>query len=260
MKTLTRILVLIAGLGLLASCSEMVKKTIQDNPEIVFEAIKKDPAGFMKVVRGAAQEAQKVEMQAAQQAEDKAREDEFNNPKKPEVASNRAILGASNAQVTIVEYSDFQCPFCQRGSNTVARVLEEYPGKVKLLFKHLPLEQKHPNARRGSEYFEAIALQDAKKAYEFKKLVFQNQNETYGDAEKLYKKLAGKVGADMGKLQSDLKGKAKMISDIIGADMKEASKFGFNGTPGYLINGVSLKGAYPFEEFKKVIDRHLGKK
>lgn len=257
MKTLARILTLVACLSVLANCSELVKKTIQDNPEIVFEAIKKDPAGFMEVVQAAAQDAQKVQREQAAKAEEEAREAEFKNPKKPEIGSNRAVLGESGAPVTIVEYSDFQCPFCQRGASTVTRVMEAYPGKVKLLFKHLPLEQKHPNARRGSEYFEAIAMQDVKKAYKFKSLVFQNQNETYGDAEKLFKQLAQKAGANMGQLASDLKGKSSQITEIINADMQEANKFGFQGTPGYLINGVSLKGAYPFEEFKKVVDRHL---
>ncbi len=259
MNTFARIIALASCVGLLASCSELVKKTIQDNPEIVFEAIKKDPAGFMEVVRGAAQEAQKAEMMAAKEAETKAREDEFANPKKPEVGSDRAVLGSDSAPVTIVEYSDFQCPFCQRGANTVSKVLDEYDGKVKLIYKHLPLEQKHPNARRGSEYFEAIAMQDNNKAYAFKSLVFENQNDTYGDAEKLYTELAKKVGADISKLQADLKNKSDKISAIIEKDMQEANKFGFQGTPGYLINGVSLKGAYPYEEFKKVIDRHLKK-
>lgn len=259
MNTFVRTLLMVACLGLTVSCSELVKKTIQDNPEIVFEAIKKDPAKFMAVVREAAQEAQKADMENARQAEMDAREEEFANPKKPKIDDSRAVLGNKSAPVTIVEYSDFQCPFCQRGSDTVARILDEYDGKVKLVFKHLPLESKHPNARRGSEYFEAIALQDPKKAYQFKKLVFQNQNETYGDAEKLYKKLAEKAGADMGRLQSDLKGKSSEIANIIKSDMQEAGKFGFQGTPGYLINGVSLKGAYPVEEFKKVIDRHLKK-
>lgn len=259
MKTVMRTLILVISLGLLANCSELVKKTIQDNPEIVFEAIKKDPAGFMEVVRGAAQEAQKAEMMAAQKAEETAREEEFSNPKKPEVGGDRAVLGNSSAPVTIVEYSDFQCPFCQRGASTINKVMKDYDGKVKLVFKHLPLESKHPNARLGAEYFEAIAMQDGKKAYEFKKLVFQNQNETYGDAEKFYKETAKKVGADMAKLSSDLKNKNDAISKIIEADMQEAGKFGFQGTPGYLINGVSLKGAYPYDEFKKVIDRHLKK-
>ena len=246
--------------GLLASCSELVKKTIQDNPEIVFEAIKKDPAGFMNVVREAAQQSQKKEQEMAQENETKARDNEFANPKTPDVSADRAILGSASAPITIVEYSDFQCPFCQRGSDTVSRVLKEYDGKVKLLFKHLPLEQKHPKARLGSEYFEAIALQDAKKAYEFKAMVFQNQGELRSDADAVYVRLAKKVGANMAKLTGDLKAKNSEITAIINKDMQEAQKFGFNGTPGYLINGVSLKGAYPFEEFKKVIDRHLAKK
>lgn len=257
MKTFARIVTLLSCIGLLASCSELVKKTIQDNPEIVFEAIKKDPAGFMEVVRGAAQEAQKKDMMAAREAEEKSMEEEFNNPKKPEISGDRAVLGNESAPITIVEYSDFQCPFCQRGSDTVRKVMSEYGDKVKLVFKHLPLESKHPNARRGSEYFEAIAMQDEEKAYEFKKLVFENQNETYGEAEKLYEKLAKKVGANMSKLKSDLEGKSDEIDNIIDQDMQEASKFGFQGTPGYLINGVSLKGAYPFPKFKEVIDRHL---
>ena len=127
------------------------------------------------------------------------------------------------------------------------------------MFKHLPLESKHPNARRGSEYFEAIAMQDQGKAYKFKALVFANQKETYGDAEKLYEKLAKEAGADVAKVKADLKAKGSDITSIINKDMEEAGKFGFQGTPGYLINGVSLKGAYPFEEFKKIIDKHLGK-
>ena len=139
----------------------------------------------------------------------------------------------------------------------MTRIVKEYKGKVRLLFKHLPLEGKHPNARRASEYFEAIAMQDQGKAYKFKSLVFKNQNETYGKAEKLYKRLAQKAGANMARLKSDLKKKSSQIAQIIDGDMQEASKFGFQGTPGYLVNGVSLKGAYPYEIFKQVIDRHL---
>ena len=260
MKQIARILAMLGMVFMVASCSELVKKTIENNPDIVFEAIKKDPAKFMEVVREAAQSAQRAEMEKAQQEEVEARENEFKNPKKPEIASSRAVKGEKGAPVTIVEYSDFQCPFCRRGSTTVDEVIKAYGGKVRLVFKHLPLEGKHPNARRGSEFFEAIALQDPGKAYAFKAAVFDNQNETYGDAEKLYKKLAQKVGADMGRLMNDLKGKKDQIKQTIDQDMQEAEKFGISGTPGYLINGVSLKGAYPIDEFKKIIDRHLGKK
>ena len=76
MKNLARIVVLVSCIGLLTSCSELVKKTIKDNPDIVFEAIKKDPAGFMEVVRNAAMEDQKVEAEQAQKQEEESREEE----------------------------------------------------------------------------------------------------------------------------------------------------------------------------------------
>jgi protein-disulfide isomerase len=66
---------------------------------------------------------------------------------------------------------------------------------------------------------------------------------------------AKKVGADLKRLEKDLKD--EKITKIIEADMEEAKKFNFSGTPGFLINGVSLRGAYPFSEFKDIIDRHL---
>ena len=257
MKNIISTGILLISLIFLVSCSDLVKKTIQDNPDIVFDVIKDNPSGFMDAVNMAAQKARMESMKKAEEDEQKARDKEFKNPKKPELAG-RAIFGESSAPVTIVEYSDFQCPFCKKGADTVTRVMEEYKGKVKLVFKHLPLENKHPNARMASEYFEAIAMQDAGKAYKFKKLVFENQEETYRDAKKLYQNLAKKVGANMRKLAKDMKGKSSKIKSIIDGDIKEASQFGFTGTPGYLINGVSLKGAYPIEEFKKVIDRHLG--
>jgi protein-disulfide isomerase len=257
-------LVLVLIFGLMAtSCSKLIEKTIENNPEIIYNAIKKNPAKFMATLREAAQEAQKSEYENSQKQEEQDRMQEFEKPKSYAMESDRPFKGSASAPITIVEYSDFQCPFCKRGSDTMDEVVKAYGDKVRLVFKHLPLEQKHPNARRGSEYFEAIALQDVNKAFEFKKLVFDNQQETYGsdkDAEKLYQKLAKEAKADMSRLNADLKGKADFISKRIDADMAEAQKNGIEGTPGFLINGVTLKGAYPFKDFKMIIDEWLKRK
>lgn len=246
-----------------AGCSKLIEKTIEDNPEIIYKAIKKDPAKFMTALREAAQEAQKSEYENGRKAEEEERKKEFENPKKFAVEANRPIKGNKDAMITIVEYSDFQCPFCRQGSNTMDEVAKEYGDKVRFIFKHLPLEGKHPNARRASEYFEAIAMQDPAKAFEFKKLVFGRQNDTYGsdkDADKLYQALAKDAKADMSRLNKDLKEQADAIKQRIDADMAEAQSNGIEGTPGFLVNGVTLKGAYPLPEFKKIIDEWIKRK
>lgn len=260
MKKLTLLLAAISltivGIGCSPNASQL-KKTIEENPDIVFEAIKKNPQEFIKVVNEAARDAQMQAREGEMQAEQERMEEEFKNPKTPEIGKNRAIFGADDAKVTIVEYSDFQCPYCARGFQTVEQVLEEYGDKVRVVYKHLPLDF-HPMAMPAAKYFEAIALQDEAKAKKFHDLIFQNQGELKGDGEKFLQQTAKKVGADMAKLKKDLD--SKEVTSRIESDMAEAKKFGFSGTPGFLINGVSVRGAYPFPEFKKIIDRHLGEK
>ena len=242
----------------MAACApnaSQLKKVVEENPEILFNAIEKHPQKFLETVKVAAREARRQEEDKMRQAEDQRREDEFKNPKKPVIEANRAIKGDKDAPITIVEYSDFQCPFCKRGSQTVDRIMEDYDGKVRLVFKHFPIERIHPQAKLASQYFEAIAIQDPDKAYKFKEIVFESQDEIRNRKEAFLEEAAKKVGADLAQVKKNLN--SKRVLSRIEADMKEAEKFGFTGTPGYLINGVSLKGAYPYEEFKKVIDRHL---
>jgi len=252
-------LILIFG----TSCSKLIEKSIENNPEIIYNAIKKDPAKFMEVLREAATEAQKSEMANAQKKETEERQKEFENPKKYALEDGRPMRGNKDAPITIIEYSDLQCPFCKKGDEVVEQIFKTYGDKVRLVFKHLPLEGKHPNAHRGAEYFEAIAMQDPAKAYAFMHEVFEQQQSLYvpeKEAEKFYQKVAKDVKADPAKVASDLKTHAADIKKRIDADTAEAQANGIEGTPGYLINGVSLKGAYPFEEFQKIIDEWLKRK
>jgi len=249
---------ILAALALtLSSCapsSKAMKEAIEKDPSIVFAAIEKDPEKFMDVVQEAAKKAQGSKAEKAQQEEEGKRDSEFKNPLKPEIQEGRAIAGKMDAPVTIVEYSDFECPFCSRGYSTINEVKKEYGDKVRLVFKHLPLDF-HPKAMPAAKYFEAIARQGADKAYKFHDLVFENQNDLRAKGEAFLKDMAKKSGADLAKVQKDLADTKLM--DRINADIEEAKKFGISGTPGFIINGVSLRGAYPFTEFKKIIDRHL---
>ncbi|MGE0634497.1 MAG: DsbA family protein [Pseudobdellovibrionaceae bacterium] len=237
--------------------AEQLKKVIADNPDVVFVAIEKDPAKFIEVVNKAARDAQEGAQKRQAEEETKKREDQYANPLKPEIDESRAMIGAKDAKVTIVEYSDFQCPYCARGYQTVKQVEKEFAGKVRILFKHLPLDF-HEHAMAGAKYFEAIAKQSHEKAYQFHDKVFENQGGLRDKGEGLYKDIAKKLGLDMKKLETDLK--SEDIAKRIQADMDEARKFEITGTPGFLINGIALKGAYPFPEFKTIIDRLLSGK
>lgn len=238
-----------------APSSKQLKEAIEKDPSIVFVAIEKDPEQFIEVVNKAAQNAQKKAQEKAVAEESTKRDDEFKNPLKAEVADGRVIFGPKDAKITIIEYSDFECPYCSKGFATVEEVMKAYPKDVRVVYKHLPLDF-HPLAMPAARYFEAIAMQDHAKAEKFYKEVFENQGELRTKKEAFLKEAAKKAGADLKRIEKDIK--SESITKIIEADMEEARKFNFSGTPGFLINGVSLRGAYPFPEFKAIIDRHLG--
>ena len=202
------------------------------------------------------QDAQFLQMMQ-QKAEADQREAEFKNPKKPKVSSDRAVLGSLSAPIVIVAYSDFQCPYCSRGASTIEEVRKKYGKKVAFVFKHLPLPF-HPMAQPAAEYFEAIAIQEPAKAYKFHDEVFKNQQQLSSGGENLLADLAKKVGADMARLKKDLK--SSKVQKRIEEDKAEAKAFDISGTPGFIVAGVSLKGAYPLDAFEAIIDRRLKSK
>lgn len=238
--------------------ASQLQKVMEENPKVLFSVIEKHPEEFLKVVNKAAQEAQTKSRQAEAMEEQKKRDEEFANPKKPEIQSWRAVYGPKDAPITIIEYSDFQCPFCRRGANTLKEVLDAYKGKVRFIFKHLPLDF-HPAAMPAARIFEAINLQSSDKAYKWHDVVFENQDKLkdsdHGVGWML--KEAKKLGLNVAKVKSDME--SEKVKKRVQEDIQEAQKFEFRGTPGYLINGVSLRGAYPISEFKKIIDLHLKK-
>ena len=236
--------------------ASQLKKAIEKDPSIVFVAIEKAPDQFIEVVNKAAREAQTRQQQKEMADEQGKREQEFKNPLKPAIDESRPFMGPKTAKVTIVEYSDFECPYCSRGYNTMKEVLKDYPTDVRVLFKHLPLDF-HPKALPAAKYFEAIAMQDHAKAIQFHDAIFQNQEKLRKDGDDYMKKVAKDLGINMKKLEKDLE--APEVMARIQADIDEAKSFEISGTPGFIINGVSLRGAYPFSEFKAIIDKHLGR-
>ena len=254
--TLKRIVLLFSFMAmgsLLSGCGPMIKKAIENDPEIVFAAIKKDPKGFMDAVQDAAQKAQKIGKQQQEEDSKKQLETEFKNPKTPSIDESRVFFGPKDAVVTIVEYSDFLCPFCSRAYKTMKTLVEEkYKGKVRVLYKHLPFKQYADPAAR---YYEAIGMQSHEKAHKFHDYLYENQRALHDKGIAFLDAAVKKMGADLGKVKKDMK--SDKVNKIMEADYEEAKKYEMSGTPGFIVGGVTVRGAFPLEHFSMIIDRRL---
>lgn len=242
---------LIASPSLAAISREDLQKALDKNPDLVLAALKKaDKAAFFQYVMEANQEYQ-AKKQVEEEAKEKAAlEEAYKHPLKPLIDAKTRIRGDKNAPITLVEYSDFQCPYCGRGFQVVEEVRAKYGPKVRFIYKNLPLVAIHPNALPTAKWFEAISLQSPEKAWLFHDTMFKNQGSL---SEDFYKKTAKDLGVDVEKAAKDAQSQA--VADKIEADSKEAKDFGFSGTPGFLVNGIPLRGAYPPEDFDKIIKR-----
>lgn len=161
------------------------------------------------------------------------------------------VRGSEDAVVTIVEWSDFQCPFCNRVSPTLAKIEEEYGDRVKLAFKHMPLSI-HPQA--GAAHAASEAAHRQGKFWEMHDRIFANQRDLAVETLEGY---AEAIGLDMDQFRNDMK--AKETAQRINDDLQQAATLGVTGTPSFFINGKFLSGAQPFANFKRVIDEALEK-
>lgn len=159
--------------------------------------------------------------------------------------------GPKDARVVIVEYSDFQCPFCKRfAQQTAEKIRSKYEDKVRFVFKHLPLKSIHPHAMGA-----AVAAQCANeqgKFWEYYQTLFANQTNLDTDA------LASYAGT--AKLDTKAFGECvqrKDIADKVERDIQSAIELGVTGTPGFIIAGTKLSGAQPFEVFDRAISQAL---
>lgn len=252
----SKLFILVIGTTALVSCTsndklkDQMAKILQENPKILTDAIEKHPAEFITALQNASKNAQEGMAKNRELEEKKALEESFEKPLMAEIRKDEAIRGTKDGPITIVEYTDFECPFCSRGYNTVQDLLKKYDGKIRFVLKHLPLSF-HEQAMISAQYYEAVRLQDEKKAFRFHDEIFKNQAKLKNGTAFL-DSVAKQVGADMGKLKKDLN--SKVVTERIEADMKEAGSFGMQGTPGFLVNGVPVRGAYPVEYFVNIID------
>ena len=167
-----------------------------------------------------------------------------------DVAADGPSNGPADERVTIVEFSDFQCPYCQRVLTTVNEVLAKYPEEVRIVYRHLPLDRIHPNARGAAEAAACADEQGQFWAYHDK--LFQN-NRALGKEDLL--RYAGETGLDAARFQACVD--ERRFKDKVESDLRAARAVGISGTPAFVVNGILLSGAQPAEQFYKVIDQQL---
>jgi protein-disulfide isomerase len=160
--------------------------------------------------------------------------------------------GPKNAPVTLVLFSDFQCPFCKRVEPTISQLEKEYAGKIRVVWKNMPLEF-HNNAKPAAAA--ALAAGEQGKFWEMHDKLFENQ--TALDRPSL-EKYAGELGLDLARFKAAMDG--EKIAGKINAEMKEAAAVEVNGTPATFVNGRKIGGAYPYDTFKKLVDQELAKR
>jgi protein-disulfide isomerase len=165
------------------------------------------------------------------------------------------ILGKASAPITVVEFSDFQCPYCARGGETVKALQEKYPNDVKVVFKHYPLPF-HKQAPAASQA--AIAAGEQGKFWEMHDWLFENQKQLKGHGNDMKEWTAGyakELGLDVAKFKKtfDAPATKKQIDD----DMALGQKVAVQGTPHFFVNGERVKGAKPLPAFEEIVKRQI---
>lgn len=159
------------------------------------------------------------------------------------------VKGPEDAEITIVEFSDFQCPFCRRVTPTLDQIEKEYGDQVRVAFKHLPLSI-HPKAPAAHAAAEAARRQG--KFWEMHDRIFANQQEMSPEK---YVEYAAEMGLDVDQFKRDVT--SSEVKSRIDSDSREAAGLGVTGTPAFFVNGRYLSGAQPFASFKRLIDEEL---
>lgn len=154
-------------------------------------------------------------------------------------------LGNKNAKYQLVVFTDFECPYCKKGDETVQALKAKYGNDLLIVQKNYPLAF-HKNAIPAAKA--ALAAHQQGKFFEYSKLLFQNQKEL---GTELYNKTAKDLKLDLNKFNKDME--SDKVNKLLAADLEAATKVGVDSTPNFILNGVVIAGAYPIEYFEKII-------
>ena len=161
---------------------------------------------------------------------------------------NAPSIGNKDAAVTILEFSDFQCPYCKGAQGTLKKILQVHGNNVRLVFRHLPLEM-HPQALPSARA--AFCAGEQNRFWQYHDALFAAEEL----APETFNRIAVALGLDLAKFKTCVD--SELSRRAVLKDAQEAKRLGINGTPSFIINGTLLRGAPDFDAFSGIITRQL---
>ena len=176
----------------------------------------------------------------------------------PLPSANRPSIGPVNAPIVIQQWSDFECPFCRRVQPTLDQLRKEFPGQIRIAWRHMPLPF-HASASLAAEVAEEVLTQKGNQAFwSFHDRAFAVQDQPNGLSEANLIKIAVELGVDEKRLRESLA--AHRHKAVIDADAEVADAIGIRGTPAFIVNGYYVGGAQPISAFRRAVQHALAEK
>ena len=164
----------------------------------------------------------------------------------PEITAADHVLGPGEAPVTVLEYGDYECPFCRGAARDLHRMLDLYPGSIRFVFRNFPIPQLHPHAEQAAEAAEAAASQD--RFWEMYDLLLRPSAGLDQDSLLGY---ARDLGLDLARFGQEVTGAAHAAK--IEQDVREGFRNGVNATPKFFVDGRRIDGKFPLEGLEDAI-------
>jgi len=228
--------------------ADSIRTILKEDPKIVLDVIRNNPLELQKILVAG-------QKKAYEETIGKIRADELKSPKSPVIGKHLQPLPGStqNAPVTIVIYSNFQCPNCAQATKTVEKLMKVYPGKLKVYYKHTTGSSNL--AFQQALAFEATLKQSPAKAWLLHDYMYENMATIRADGLSAILPFAQKIKIDLNQYSQDMS--SQVVLDRLRSDHEENLLFKIKYTPTVMINGISVIGTQPLKEYTDVIDSAL---
>ncbi len=225
---------------------KLLEQILNEHPDLVLNVLRKNSELVLDIAQDGSTKRRKRSLEA-QWRQDRKIDKDVNIKERP-------IWGKSDAPITVVEFSDFTCPYCQQAANNLKLIMKDYPNDIRLVFKHTPLSSS-PISILASEFVIAAGYQSKEKARELYEAIFEKRAKLLEQGEEFLKAEAQRIGLNVTKLEKDAG--SKKTEKILEEDLADATNLSVEGTPYFLVNNIVIRGALPYELFKAAFEFEL---